>query len=246
VGAAYIRPQESCDRGRAADATLIAWTDLTSRFVINRPMAMAANNSKPYQLALIARLGFDVPDTLVTTDPEEVRRFRARHGAVAYKSVSGVRSIVSQLHERQLDRLADVANCPTQFQEYIPGEDVRVHVVGAELFATLVRSDADDYRYAAEVGAGLELAETQLPDEVESLCRATAAGMGLHVAGVDLRHTPEGRWVCFEVNPSPAFTFYERATGQPIAAAIAQLLMRLDDAASTPLRASGAMRKEAR
>ena len=48
--------------------------------------------------------------------------------------------------------------------------------------------------------------------------------MELSVAGIDLRKTPEGEWVCFEVNTSPAFTYYEEATHQPIARAIARLL----------------------
>jgi len=227
VGAAYLRPQQSSSEGRAADAALVAWADLTRAQVVNRPAAMAANNSKPYQLGLIARLGFEVPDTLVTTDPEEVRRFRRRHGRVIYKSVSGMRSIVSKLHDEGLERLADVANGPTQFQEHIAGEDVRVHVVGEELFATSVRSRADDYRYASASGT-LDLAAAEIPATIADRCRAAARAMGLPVAGIDLRHAPDERWVCFEVNPSPAFTFYEHATGQPIGAAIARLLMRLE------------------
>jgi D-alanine-D-alanine ligase-like ATP-grasp enzyme len=47
----------------------------------------------------------------------------------------------------------------------------------------------------------------------------------LPVAGIDLRRTPQGEWYCFEVNPSPAFAYYEAATHQPIAEAIAGLLM---------------------
>ena len=227
VGAAYIRPHESSDRSRQADAALVAWADLTRAGVVNRPAAMAANNSKPYQLGLIERFGFDVPDTLVTTDPEAALRFNRRHGRVIYKSVSGVRSIVSQLRDDQLARLADIANGPTQFQQHIPGEDVRVHVVGEEIHATRVRSDADDYRYAA--GPAPELAATEIPPAIAARCCAVARGMGLHVAGIDLRHTPDDRWICFETNPSPAFTFYERATGQPIADGIARLLSRLDD-----------------
>ena len=228
VGAAYIRPQESSERGRLADIALLAWADLTSAGVVNRPAAMAANNSKPYQLALIGRLGFDVPDTLVTTDPEQARRFRRRHRRVVYKSVSGVRSIVSQLRDEDLGRLGDVGSAPTQFQQYVAGDDVRAHVVGDEVLATRVRSGADDYRYAARSGAAVEVAEVALPDDVARRCRAAVRGMGLHVAGVDLRHAPDGRWVCFEVNPSPAFTFYERATGQRIANAVARLLIGLD------------------
>jgi glutathione synthase/RimK-type ligase-like ATP-grasp enzyme len=228
VGAAYIRPQASPPGAAAADAALIAWADLTPAGVVNRPAAMAANNSKPYQLGLIEQHGLEVPDTIVTTDPEEARRFRRHHGCVIYKSVSGVRSIVSQLHEQQLERLADVANGPTQFQQHIAGEDVRVHVVGDETFATRVSSDADDYRYASRSGCSLELAATQIPPVIADRCRAASRAMGLPVAGIDLRHTPDDRWVCFEANPSPAFTFYEHSTGQPIAAAIARLLMRLD------------------
>jgi hypothetical protein len=32
-----------------------------------------------------------------------------------------------------------------------------------------------------------------------------------------------GRWFCFEVKPSPGFSFYKEATGQPIGAAIVDL-----------------------
>jgi glutathione synthase/RimK-type ligase-like ATP-grasp enzyme len=228
VGAAYIRPQARCGPAAGADAALSAWADLTSADVVNRPAAMAANHSKPYQLALIARLGFAVPDTLVTTDPDAARAFWRRHERVVYKSVSGVRSIVSQLHELHAQRFADVANAPTQFQQHIAGEDIRVHVVGDEVIATAIRSSADDYRYAPGAGAPLEMAEVGLPREVADRCRAATREMGLRLSGIDLRRTDDGRWFCFEVNPSPAFTFFERGAGQPIAAAVARLLVRLD------------------
>jgi hypothetical protein len=78
------------------------------------------------------------------------------------------------------------------------------------------------------------LAATQLPAQLAERCRAMALGMGLAVAGIDLRRTPEGRWVCFEVNPSPAFVYYEEATGQPIGQAIAQLLLAADGARTVP------------
>jgi D-alanine-D-alanine ligase-like ATP-grasp enzyme len=48
--------------------------------------------------------------------------------------------------------------------------------------------------------------------------------MGLELAGIDLRIRPNGEVVCFEVNPSPAFSYYEERTGLPIAAAVARHL----------------------
>lgn len=244
VGAAYLRPVETeralppelagdrAARLRAddVDRALIAWADLTSALVVNPPAAMAANNSKPYQLRLVAEYGFAVPDTLVTTDPAAVREFAMRHERLIYKSVSGTRSIVNVLEDAGRDRLEDVANAPTQFQEYVPGCDVRVHVAGNEVFATEVRSDANDYRYASLSGNDVALTATTVPTAVADRCRAMTSGMGLAVAGIDLRHTPDDRWVCFEVNPSPAFVYYEEATGQPIGQAIARLLVRADRA----------------
>ncbi len=227
--AVYVRPQEGTVESAAADAALVAWADFCAAGVVNKPGAMCSNYSKPYQLALIAGYGFEIPETIVTTDPLEVRSFWRHHGRVIYKSVSGVRSIVSQLRDEHLDRLPDVVNAPTQFQEYIPGNDVRVHVVGNRVLATQVRSAADDYRYASLQGADLELVELTVPSEIAERCLDMVHCMQLQLAGVDLRHTADGRWYCFEVNPSPAFTFYEEATGQPISDAVADLLVRLDE-----------------
>ena len=241
VGAAYIRPMDTAKAcgtaaptdptfvaALAADTSMITWSNLADAHVVNRPQAMASNNSKPYQLAQIAGFGFAVPDTLVTTDAAAVRTFCERHERVIFKSVSGVRSIVAQLAPQD-SGLEDVANCPTQFQQYVPGEDVRVHVVGERILATRIVSDASDYRYASRSGDDLAMAAVDLPPALAENCYAMTRGMDLQVSGIDLRHAPTGEWYCFEVNPSPGFTFFEAITGQPIAAAIADLLIHLAD-----------------
>jgi D-alanine-D-alanine ligase-like ATP-grasp enzyme len=104
---------------------------------------------------------------------------------------------------------------------YVPGREHRVHVVGERIFACEIVSDADDYRYAE---TPVELRSCSLPVEVAERCQRLAAHLGLAVAGIDLRLTPDGEWYCFEVNPAPGFPFYERASG-PIGDAIAELLL---------------------
>jgi RimK-like ATP-grasp domain len=211
-------------QGLALDDAMQAWVEVTPALVINRPSGMASNGSKPYQASLIQGAGLDVPDTLVTTDPAAALAFRERHGTVIYKSTSGVRSIVSRLGPEHQDRLADIGNCPTQFQQYISGTDCRVHVVGDTVFAAEIISDVDDYRYAGRTGHLIDIRACTLEPELSERCCRLAAKLGLPVAGIDLRRTPEGRWYCFEVNPSPGFTFYQEATGQKIAEAVASLL----------------------
>jgi glutathione synthase/RimK-type ligase-like ATP-grasp enzyme len=238
VGGCYLRPYDTrrleriaaagpqsgiWQHAMAVDAALLAFLDQVEARVVNRPSAMQANGSKPFQLELIARSGFSVPDTLVTTDIGAVDAFWSEHGQVVYKSVSGVRSRVARLTADHRARLADVGNCPTLFQEYVPGVDVRVHVVGGDAWACRVESRADDYRYPTD-GEPPAIQPVELPPDVVERCRSMAADMDLVVAGIDLRVTPDGRWFCFEVNPSPAFSYYEARTAQPIAAAIARWL----------------------
>ncbi len=224
-----IAPGADADRVLAGhadriDAVMGSILDVTAARVVNPMAAMASNNSKPYQSATIAAHGFAIPETLVTTDPEAARAFAERHGAVIYKSVSGVRSIVTRLGPEDGARLDDVQWCPTQFQRHIPGRDFRVHVIGDAAFSAEVVSEADDYRYAARDGLRTTVRPARVPAAIEEKCHALARALGLAFAGIDLRRTPDGEWFCFEVNPSPAFTYYAAATGQPIAAAVAALL----------------------
>ena len=241
ISAAYIRPYDSTAllRGRAAhprsstyrhamefDACLRAWLEMTTACVVNPMSAMAGNNSKPFQATQIQAMGFRSPQTLVTSDPELALDFWERHSRVVYKSLSGVRSIVSQLSPAHMRRLDDIAWCPTQFQQYVSGTDVRVHIVGDRLFVCEIHSDADDYRYAGRHGLAVGMRPYDLPSDCANRCLELCQAMGLAVAGVDLRRTPDDQWYCFEVNPSPGFTYFQTQTGQAVDQAIAEFLLQ--------------------
>src|SRR5262249_26080940 len=66
VTAAYLRPQPR--EVSAFDQILMAWADVTTALIINRPVAMSSNASKPFQLRWIERHGFATPATIITTD----------------------------------------------------------------------------------------------------------------------------------------------------------------------------------
>jgi glutathione synthase/RimK-type ligase-like ATP-grasp enzyme len=192
---------------------------------VNRIGSMGSNSSKPYQAQLIRQHGFEVPETLITNDPEQVLAFYSHQAKIIYKSISGVRSIVQTFEEKDRARLQAVRLCPTQFQRHVEGTDVRVHVVEEEVYPTLVQSLATDYRYArTQVGESAKLTPTTLPDEVADKCIRLTRDLGLAFAGIDLRVTPDGLVYCFEVNPCPGFSYFESNTGQPISLAVARYL----------------------
>lgn len=211
---------------RALHDALMRWYEIAPARVVNRTAAMGSNFSKPYQAQWIEREGFLVPRTLVTNNPALARAFCDRHRKVIFKSISGVRSIVKTVDADDLRRLDRIRWCPVQFQEFIEGRNVRVHVVGEKVFATAIESEATDYRYASrQSGKAARLGEVELQEETAAMCVRLAKTLDLPFAGIDLKVTPEDRVYCFEVNPSPGYSYYESQTGQPISGALADYLM---------------------
>jgi len=213
-------------RCRAFHDTLTRWLEIAPARVVNRCGPMSSNGSKPYQIQLIRDQGFLVPETLVTNDPELVREFRSRHGRIIYKSISSMRSIVQTMEDADEERLENLRWCPAQFQAFVPGTNIRVHIVGSEVYATAACTEATDYRYAAtQTGEAAELKEAELDPELAERCVRLAKTLGLEFAGIDLKVTPEYEVYCFEVNPCPAFSYYEGNAGQPISDGLARHLM---------------------
>jgi hypothetical protein len=211
---------------RSFHDTLTRWMEIAPLLMVNRCAPMATNSSKPYQAQLIREQGFLVPETLITNEPELVREFCACHGRVIFKSISAARSIVQTVGQEDLERLDRIRWCPTQFQAFVDGTNLRVHVIGGEVFATAITTEATDYRYASrQAGEPAELREAELCEELAAQCVNLARALGLVFAGIDLKVTPEGEVYCFEVNPCPAFSYYEMNTGQPISEGVARCLM---------------------
>ncbi len=234
IRAVYARPLEprvahlpaaAQQQALALHRQLVEWLDVAPAQVASRPAAMQANASKPLQAQWIGEAGFLVPPTLVTSDEAEVRAFQKTHGRVVFKSLSGIRSIVTELDATWLSRMHRLVQLPTQFQAHVPGVDVRVHVVGQQALAAQITSTATDYRYAQRSGTTARVAATTLPAAVAARCVAMSQAMGLPLSGIDLRRRPDGQYVCFEVNPMPAFSYFEAESGLPIAAALAGWLM---------------------
>ena len=214
-------------RIEAWHAILNDWLETADCRVMNRLKNSNSNMSKPYQAQLISRTGLRTPKTLITNQVDRVQNFQKEFGRVIFKSISAHRSIVRELTDANTSRLAQIKMLPTQFQELIEGDNVRVHVVGEKLFATRIRSDVIDYRYAADDGGNSTFEPTDLPENIAVKCLKLSQVLGLPLCGIDLILTKEGEYVCLEVNPSPAYNCFEEHTGQPIADAIVRNLANL-------------------
>lgn len=203
---------------------LAEWIEVAQCRVLNKAEAMASNGSKPYQAQWIQRAGFLTPPTLVTNDPALALDFARQHGRVIYKSTSSIRSIVREFDPHRSVDLGRLPSLPTQFQALIVGTNIRVHVVGEKLFATEILSQAVDYRYAQRDGLEVEMQPVELPAEIATRCLQLSKMLRLPFCGIDLMRTSCGEYYCFEVNPSPAYSYFEQESGQPISRAVVDYL----------------------
>lgn len=202
---------------------------------VSHPEAIQRASSKPLQLRDANRLGFDVPDTVITNDPHQLERLwqRSPNGVICKALTDGrVRTAGEQalLFTTQIDRdqVATLGPEPHLFQALVPKlYDVRVTVIGDESFATRidsqVRTDGRvDWRRAD--GPALKHSPERLPDEVVDRCLGLVHGYGLRFGAVDLAKRPDGSYTFFELNPNGQWAWIEQRTGVPLRAHLADLL----------------------
>jgi len=241
----WRRPQSfTLDPGIATDVAAWTYTECHEAMAgmwaaidavwVNPPALDEAAHHKPYQLAVATEVGLPIPKTVVTNDPAVARAFAEELGIerTVYKTF-----LASEDHWREtrilrrdeLGLLDRVSLAPVIFQEYVPAEaDVRVTVVGDELFPTAIRPAPGGYDvdYRMDL-AGATFSATDLPLETERGLRALMERLGLVYGAIDLRRTADGD-VFLEVNPAGEWRFVEERTAQPITEAMAALLMTLD------------------
>lgn len=134
-----------------------------------------------------------------------------------------------RLRPQDADLAAAVRWAPVIFQRYVEAEaDIRVTAIGGDLF--FAAADVRTAAYPTDVRLNLDTAYAAhlLPESVAALLRRMMNELGLRYGAIDLRLTPDGRYVFLEINPAGQFLYVEQATGQQIAAALAALLASAD------------------
>ncbi|MEP6955079.1 MAG: MvdC/MvdD family ATP grasp protein [Solirubrobacteraceae bacterium] len=207
-------------------------------FWINDPGRDEVAHRKLLQLRVAQDVGLEIPSTLVTNDVAAARSYvdaRAYRDVIckAFSATEQQWRETRLVGEPELAALENVRYAPVIFQEYVPAEvDLRVTVVGQELFTGAIYSQESEYPVDFRMDMGNTRVEAdELPAEVAEQLLELMARLGIVYGAIDLRRTPDGRHVFLEVNPAGQWLFVEQATGQPIARALAQELLAHDRAA---------------
>jgi hypothetical protein len=199
---------------------------------VSPPDALQAARWKLPQLQLAARLGFRVPETIVTSNLAAAQRFVDAEPTVikavqdAYAKV-GTTLVTGMTQRVRSEQLRGVDLAPVMLQREVAKiADFRVTVIGRRVFAARITIPPDaplDVR--ATPPADCEIAVVDLPASVQSACLAFVAATGLRFAAFDLATTTDGAFWFFECNPNGQWGWIEFATGAPITDALVELLV---------------------
>jgi hypothetical protein len=206
---------------------------------VNPVRPLFAAESKLLQLQSAQEVGFALPDTAITNDPDEARALYDRTGKRAVTKLLGALSqtmdasgdfvYTSALSDDDMGAVDQVQLCPQVFQAWVDKScELRVIAVGEQLFTGAIDASASatgqvDWRLSRPGEA--KWSRYELPDEVATRIHALMRKLDLRYGAVDLIVTPEDEHVFLEVNPAGEWGWLERDLGLPIGAALADELL---------------------
>lgn len=194
---------------------------------INHPSRNILAGHKLEQVRRAQSAGFNVPKTFVTQDAAALRRFwKACSGKVILKPLSGgylereepgrdTLIYTNPLREEDLTRTAEIARCPTIFQERIAKKaDIRITVVDDDLQAVeLTAADNDEPRLDIRRNNMTDVVyrRTVLPRSIESSIRRVLRSYGLRFAAIDMLRDFRGKYYFLEINPNGQWAWLDMA-----------------------------------
>ena len=234
--------RESCVA--SSELAIVGLLDSLEVFQLDPYWNKARADNKPHQLRVAQRVGLEIPETIVSNDPEAVRGFARRCGPVVMKMLAqpastgpatdGEAEVVftTAMTASDLAQLDGLDLCPMIFQAQIANQlDVRVTIAGHRVLAAALDADArgggdpDWRRQSYALDRAPAWAPYELPREVADRLLRMMDHFGLNYGAADLIVRPDGGHVFLELNASGAFGFLGDALAAPIAAAIAEVLI---------------------
>lgn len=217
------------------------WRAIDDSIWLNAPRRLLLASNKPEQLTIANSIGFNIPDTYVGSNYESIKKFYEAHsGEIIAKAVKhgfnfdGDKARVAgtqRIDEAALAGIKDYAAIPMIFQSHIAKEyDIRVIVVGSDIFATAIESQSHeetktDWRLSDCYGIPLRQYEINLPQKVISLCLEITKRLNLRYSAIDLVLGKDGIYYFLELNPNGQWAWVEQLGIHKIRDSIIDLLL---------------------
>lgn len=202
---------------------------------LSPPASVYEAENKLLQLKTARSIGFNIPNTLVTTSKNELKNFYNANGQdIIIKPISQTRIsleddsgfiFTSQISQKHIDELGQFDLTPCIFQENISKEyEIRITVVDKKVFSAAVYSQEDEVTKVDWRKKRLNFVEDKLPTKIESFCVQLLKELNLGFGAIDLIKSTDGQYYFLEINPNGQWVWIENQTGLKISEAIIEYL----------------------
>lgn len=215
------------------------WYLMSDKIWLNNPWDELKAENKIFQLKVARELGLLVPDTLITSNPELIRKFYFKHGSniiVKSLAVSPIMDYCSFTRKITVEDIEDTSSlviCPAIFQQNIPKEyELRITIVNGEVFTTKIFSQEDiatsqDWRVKPKLNDfDVRMEEGFLDPFIEKKLLSLVSMLGLKYGAIDMIMTTEGEYIFLEINPCGQWFFVQQKTNSQIGKAIADYFIK--------------------
>jgi glutathione synthase/RimK-type ligase-like ATP-grasp enzyme len=204
---------------------------------VSSPQATLQASDRAKQLSAAKAVGFNIPDTLITNDPDTARDFYHCHdGEVVIKALRHHNVVVQgkmysmftrRILIKDLPRLDDLLYAPCILQEHLPEKsELRVTVVGDDVFTAELDSHSTVRKYddIHRAVSDFPIRVFNLPERIRTHCADLIKSLGLRYGAIDFIKDDNERLVFLEVNPSGDWYWIERKTKLAITEAMVNLI----------------------
>lgn len=214
------------------------WLLLKDKKWINDPWNIQKAENKSFQLTLANKVGFRIPDTVMTSDPDVVTEFyKEREGKIITKIIIPAPILdhviyTNRVTDEQMEGIDSVRMCPSIFQAEIDkAYELRITVVGDKIFPAKVLSQENsetslDWRKTPKTNDhSVKIVPCELPTNILNKIKNFMKEIGLRYGCIDMVVTPKGEYIFLEINPSGQWYFIQLKTSMDIASAIVDLVL---------------------
>lgn len=213
--------------------------DTLKGFWLSDWRAIDKAQSKVLQLSLAQKLGLNTPETLVTSDPDEFRRFYQEcNQQVIAKNLTNSGTVqnmegfiyATKVGKEFVDSVSSLIFSPVLFQRYIPKLfELRTTIVGDQVFTSEIHSQdlentrVDWRKYELENPPPHKI--HKLPEKIQQALVTMTKELGLEFGAIDLIYTPDNQYYFLEINANGQWGWVQFMTGLQIKEAVADLLI---------------------
>lgn len=181
--------------------------------------SLAIASNKFYMMKVLAEGGLPVPRSTYTLSTKETERAGERLGYPAIiKIISGYGGKGVMMADSASD-LGPITDTLTLFeqdiclQQYIenPGEDIRVVIVGDEVYSYKRKSE-EEGEFRSNVGVGGDMIEHEIDEEKKQVAKKAARLCGFDYCGLDIIEGEDGFYIG-EINAAPGHHGEEELIG---------------------------------